>query len=382
MEAKGRVLGAVRTLSEAVSSQVKTEEARLLVFQVVSGKLESFSLHQLEQALCYFTNHNSEYTNVTEDEFHVLAEETLNNSIRSVLVYDDFSNYFGDAEVFSLSMAFQYNLSVEALTLSGINISDECICSLCEALVRSRVNYIDLSNTPLEDEAGRSIAALAHVNPYLRTVIVDDTLIADDVLDEIDVACQFNHSNWEGNEGRVDEGLFRSADLARLKHRLQQTVRSQHRKVHFCVAHLFGCCPNGDLCLYSHALGRSGLEEVDTSLSAKISELFSNGGNWEDRLPPRPTDGASWRNPEDDERRKTRRDQARSERLKLREKEEEGKRQAAAAVTAAAATDAGTGERSRWAPLLNGLAGMCCGMLVVGVVSVVTRRFARRVAAA
>lgn len=361
MEAKGRVLGAVRTLSEAVSAQVKTEEIRVLVYKVVSGKSESFTLHQLEQALCYFTNHNSEYTNVTQDEFHVLAEEVLNNSIRSVLVYDDFSGYFGDAEVLSLSMAFQYNLSVEALTLSGINISDECICSLCEALVRSRVNYIDLSNTPLEDEAGRSIAALAHVNPYLRTVIVDDTLIADDVLDEIDVACQFNHSNWEGNEGRMDESLFRSADLGRLKHRLQQTTRAQHKKVHFCVAHLFGCCPNGDLCLYSHSLGTSGTEEVDTSLSAKISELFSNGGNWEERLPARPSDGASWRNPEDEVRKKPRLNKVQRDRVRAKE----------------AAAAAAEGARWRWAPLVNGLVGMGCGMLVVGVVSVVARRITR-----
>ncbi|KPA73526.1 hypothetical protein ABB37_09837 [Leptomonas pyrrhocoris] len=368
MESKGRVLGAVRTLSEAVSAQVKTEEARVLVLKVVSGKLESFNLHQLEQALCYFTNHNSEYTNVTEDEFHVLAEETLNNSIRSILVYDDFSGYFGDAEVYSLSMAFQYNLSVEALTLSGINISDESICALCEALVRSRVNYIDLSNTPLEDEAGRSIAALAHVNPYLRTVIVDDTLIADDVLDEIDVACQFNHSNWEGNDSRMDEALLRSSDLIRLKHRLQHIIRAQHKKVHFCVAHLFGCCPNGDLCLYSHSLGTSELGELDTSLSAKISELFASGGNWEERLPPRPSDGASWRNPEDAVKRRPRLNKTPQERQKA--KEEEDKKTAAAAAVMDQA-------RSHWAPLLNGLVGMCCGMLVVGVISAVARRIAR-----
>jgi hypothetical protein len=370
MEAKGRVLGAVRTLSEAVSKQVKTEEARLLVFKVVSGKSELFTLHQLEQALCYFTNHNSEYTNVTENEFHVLAEETLNNSIRSVLVYDNFSGCFGDAEVYSLSMAFQYNLSIEALTLSGINISDESICSLCEALVRSRVNYMDLSNTPLEDEAGRSIAALAHVNPYLRTVIVDDTLIADSVLDEIDVACQFNHSNWEGNGGCVDESLFRSADLGRLKHRLHQIIRAKHKKIHFCVGHLFGCCPNGELCLYSHSLGTSGLAEVDTSLSTKISELFASGGNWEERLPPRPSDGASWRNPDDAVVKKPRLSRAQRESVRAKAKEEIN-----AGGGAAAAAESGA--RQRWAPLAKGLVGMCCGMLVAGVVGVLARRLAR-----
>ncbi|CAJ1009612.1 hypothetical protein Q4I28_004926 [Leishmania naiffi] len=357
MESRSRVLGAVRTLSEAVSTHAKNEEARRLVIRVVSSSYESFSLPQLEHALCYFTNHNSNYTNVGNDEFHVLAEETLNNSIRSILVYDDFSGFFGDAEVYSLSMAFQYNLSVEALTLRGINISDEAICSLCEALVRSRVNYIDLSNTPLEDEAGRSIAALAHVNPYLRTVIVDDTLIADDVLDEIDVACQFNQSNFEGNKGEVDESLLRPADLGRLKHRLQQIIRAQERKTHYCVAHLFGCCPNGEMCLYAHSLGKSGMDEIDASLSAKISELFANGGNWEERLPPRPTDGPSWRNPEDEVKRAPRSNKAR------RQGEQVNSTPATAPV-----------QRTRWSPVLSGAAGMCCGLILVGLAGVVARR--------
>ncbi|CBZ28115.1 conserved hypothetical protein [Leishmania mexicana MHOM/GT/2001/U1103] len=368
MEPRGRVLGAVRTLSEAVSARGKCENSRRLVIQVLSGSYESFSLHQLEQALCYFTNHNSNYTNVCEDEFHVLAEETLNNSIRSILVYDDFSGFFGDAEVYSLSMAFQYNLSVEALTLRGINISDEAICSLCEALVRSRVNYIDLSNTPLEDEAGRSIAALGHINPYLRTVIVDDTLIADDVLDEIDVACQFNQSNFEGNRGEVDESMLRPADLGRLKHRLQQIVRAQEKKVHYCVAHLFGCCPNGDMCLYSHSLGKSGMDETDTSLSAKISELFVNGGNWEERLPPRPTDGPSWRNPEDEVKRTPRIHNAR------RRREQDSN----TTTTAPAPAASKPAQQTRWSPFLSGVAGMCCGFLAVGLVGVVARRLAPR----
>lgn len=372
MESRGRVLGAVRTLSEAVSTQVQTEEARQLVLRVVSGKCEAFTLRQLEVALCYFTNHNSNYTNVGQDEFHVLAEETLNNAIRSILVYDDFSGYFGDAEVYSLSMAFQYNLSVEALTLSGIDISDEAICSLCEALVRSRVNYMDLSNTPLEDEAGQSIAALAHVNPYLRTVIVDDTLIADDVLDEIDVACQFNQSNYEGNGDAVDGALLWPADLGRLKQRLQQGVRAKQKRVHYCVAHLFGCCPNGEMCLYAHTLGRSGLDDLDTSLSVKIAELFASGGNWEERLPPRPSDGASWRNPEDEVKRGPRLNRAR--RIRVLESATE----APAPAAAAAATPV---PRSRRSPLLSGLAGVCCGLALAGLLSVVARRLPARAVA-
>ncbi|KAG5475255.1 hypothetical protein LSCM1_03366 [Leishmania martiniquensis] len=369
MEPRGRVLGAVRTISEALSPQIRSEEARRLVMRVVSGSCESFSLHQLEQALCYFTNHNSNYTNVGKDEFHVLAEETLNNLIRSILVYDDFSGYFGDAEVYSLSMAFQYNLSVEALTLRGVNVSDEAISSLCEALVRSRVNFMDLSNTPLEDEAGRSIAALAHINPYLRTVIVDDTLIADDVLDEIDVACQFNQSNFESNRGEVDESIFRPADVGRLKHRLQQIIRAREKKIHYCVAHLFGCCPNGEMCLYAHSLGKSGADVMDTSLSAKISELFANGGDWEERLPPRPTDGPSWRNPEDEVRRASRANKA-------------GSRRAHCSITPAtvpAPSAAVPAHQPRWSPMLGGLAGMCCGFLVVGLAGVVMRHLSPRV---
>lgn len=294
-----RVLGAQRTLSDAVSTSQKNEETKQLIRRIVGGTSESFTLKQLEQALGYFTNHNSSYTSVEMDDFQSLVDEVLNNSIRSVLVYDNFSNCFGDVEVYSLSMGFQHNLSVEALTLSGINVTDESICILCESLVRSRVNFIDLSNTPLQDEAGQSLAALAHVNPYLRTVIVDDTLIPDDVLDEIDVACQFNQSNYEGNGNSVDGSLLNESDLSRLRKRLSQIIRSHMKRVHFCVAHLFGCCPNGELCLYSHNLSSGGADDELAGLSEKISKLFTTGGNWEDKLPPRPQEGASWRSPED-----------------------------------------------------------------------------------
>ncbi|EPY26752.1 hypothetical protein STCU_06097 [Strigomonas culicis] len=215
------------------------------------------------------------------------------------MVFDDFTGYFSDMEVYTLSLAFQYNLSVEALTLSGISVSDESISSLCESLVRSRVNYIDLSNTPLEDDAGRSLAALAHVSPFLRTVVVGETLISEDVLDEIDVACQFNQSNFEGNGNSIDESLFKETDLNRLKSRMQRIVRAQSANTHFCVAHLFNCCPNGDTCLYSHALTSAGQDPTSVELGQKISELFSTGGDWEQKLPPRAAEGASWKGPDD-----------------------------------------------------------------------------------
>lgn len=165
---------------------------------------------------------------------------------------------------------------------------------LCETLLYSRVNYLDLSNTPLGDEAGTTLAALAHINPYLRTVIVDDTLIADDVLDEIDVACQFNQSNYEGNGGSTDESLIDNIKLTNLKQRLRQAICALSKHTHFCVAFLFGCCPNGDLCLYSHALPVSGADMAadelnkrngneksisSKGLSDKIADLFATGGN-------------------------------------------------------------------------------------------------------
>lgn len=295
-----RVLGANRSVSEAVSKVEKTDEIKKLIIKICSGSRGDYGVRDLEKALGYFTNHNSNYTNVDTDDFQLLLEEVLNNHIRSVLVYADFSSSFGDEEVYSLSMAFQYNLSVEALTLSGINVSDESISTLCESLIRSRVNFIDLSNTPLEDEAGRSLAALARVNPYLRTVVVDETLISGELLDEIDVACQYNQSNYEASNNALDEALLKEADLGRLKQRLQQIVRAQQRKTHYCVLHLFGICPYGDTCIYSHSLSGSGADEADgKGLSDKISRLFASGGNWEEKLLQPPQEGAAWRSRDD-----------------------------------------------------------------------------------
>lgn len=271
-----------------------------VVRRVVAGTVdESVTLGQLEGALALYASHNSEYTRVGVDEIHILTSEILNNSIRSVLLFGDFSSAFSDLEVYSISVAMQYNLSVEAFTMNAVNVSDEAVSMLCEALLKSRISFIDFSNTPLEDEAGRSLAALAHANPYLRTVILDDTLIAEEVLDEIDVACQFNQSNFEGNGGEVE--VRSEAEMARLRYRLQHIIRVRHSKTYYCVAHLFGMCPNGDLCLYSHSPMTTGTPDANANLHERIADLFAAGANWQEKLPAPPEAGASWKDPSEGE---------------------------------------------------------------------------------
>lgn len=266
----------------------------------VVGLALNKSVDDLEKAVRVFTNHNSSYVDVEGQDFAVLAEEVLNNSILSLLVFADHSPRIGDFEILSLSRAMQYNVSVEALTLSGINVCDEAISLLCESLVRSRVSYMDFSNTPLEDEAGRSIAALAHSNPYLRTVVVTATLIAEEVQDEIDVACQFNQSNFESNGGKTDETVFREGEAPRLKQRLVQVIRAKERKVVLCVAHLFECCPNDDMCLYSHDLSMTSASGADQGFQQTLEAMFARGGgDWEEALAPLPEAGASWRGQEE-----------------------------------------------------------------------------------
>eukprot|EP00796_Vickermania_ingenoplastis_P000417 gene417-223_t len=292
----GRVLGAARTVEDVILSYRSTsrEEGLEVVKEVCrGGHPSSMALHDLEKGVRVFTNHNSAYVDVEEQDFGILAEEILNNSILSVLVFADHSQRIGDFEICSLSRAMQYNVSVEALTLSGLNVSDEAICLLCESLVRSRVTFIDLSNTPLEDEAGRSLAALANINPYLRTVVVTATLIAEDIQDEIDVACQFNQSNFESNNSMIDESVFREGDAALLKQRVGQVIRVKEKKVMLCVAHLFECCPNGEHCLYSHDLSMTSTSGADQTFQKALEDMFASGKDgWEKVLAPLPQEGA------------------------------------------------------------------------------------------
>ncbi|ORC85669.1 uncharacterized protein TM35_000331260 [Trypanosoma theileri] len=304
-----RVLGAQRTVSDALGEHnVNDKQLHVVIKRVVAGTVdESITLEQLERVVAYYANHNSEYTRPGEDDIQILIGEILNNSIRSVMIFGDFSQSFSDLEMYSISVAMQYNLSLEALTINGVNVSDETVSMICEALITSRVSFIDFSNTPLEDEAGRSLAALAHVNPYVRTIVLDDTLIAEAVLDEIDVACQFNQSNWEaesieregGVVGMGMAGVLGEAAAARRRHRLQHVIRARHAGTRFCAAHILGCCPAAAYCPDSHAPATAGAPDANANLHERLNDLFAPGGRWRERLPPPPRAGASWKDPDE-----------------------------------------------------------------------------------
>ncbi|ESL11985.1 hypothetical protein TRSC58_00255 [Trypanosoma rangeli SC58] len=139
-----RVLGAKRTASDALGTSVMgDEEIATVIKRVVAGTVDDgVKLEQLERALAFYASRNSEYTRPGEDDINVLTSEILNNSIRSVMLFGDFSAAFTDVEVYSVSVAVQYNLSLEALTMNGINMSDEALSMLCEALVQSRVSLL------------------------------------------------------------------------------------------------------------------------------------------------------------------------------------------------------------------------------------------------
>jgi hypothetical protein len=202
-------------------------------------------------------NENSRFR--VGDDISVLLDEVLNNSVRSVHIFDQFSGQFSDMEVYSLSLVFKYNYSVLALTISGCDIGDEAVSMLCEALVHTNIQHVDFTNTPLDDEAGCSLAGLAHCNQNLRTVVIDDTLISEDLMDEIDVCCQYNEStNPNPPIQPIDPGRTR-----------------------YCVAHFCGGCPNGDFCLMSHAA-------ITARGGAKAVARFRR------ELPPEPEEGASW----------------------------------------------------------------------------------------
>lgn len=204
------------------------------------------------------------------DDTLILMDEVLNNSTRAVLVFDDFSDRFTDFEMYQLSKAFKFNKTIVALTMSGVNVGDDGVSLLCQSLVQSNIQYIDLTNTPLDDEAGSSLAALARCNRNLRTVIVTDTLISEEILDEIDLACQINESTGDPDP-------------------LAPIHSGEDPK--WCVAHLFDACPNGAYCVFSHNLPGTG--------SADQRQLEAD---WEKALPPPPREGATWRNDSDEPR--------------------------------------------------------------------------------
>jgi hypothetical protein len=200
------------------------------------------------------------------DDLFILLDEVLNNSIRAILIYDEFSGRFADADAYALASVLRYNTSIISVNLCGVEIGDHAVSLLCDAMARSKVRVVDLSNTFLADEAGTALAALAHCNPNLRTVVVDETLISEELMDDIDLACQLNETKYElGPPLPIDPSRDR-----------------------YCVQYCFGVCPNGDFCPLVHRsialIGRE--DDASEKKTARALEL-----------PPLPKEGASWKAP-------------------------------------------------------------------------------------
>nr|CCC89603.1 conserved hypothetical protein [Trypanosoma congolense IL3000] len=296
-----RVLGAQRTVTDVLGAKpVSGSDINSLINRCLSGAVSgTLTLAELECVLAYYARHNSRYTRAGVDDIQLLAAEILNNSTRAIMVFGELGCNFSDVELYLISVVVQYNLSLEAITINGVDVGDEAVSILCEALTKSRVSFIDLSNNPLENEAGHSLAALAHVNPYVRTIVLDDTLISEEVLDEIDVACQFNQSNFEGNGGVVEPG--NASEVVRIRHRIRNIIKAKHKKIIYCVPHVLGVCPDGDMCLFSHSPMTSGAPDANANLHERIADMFASGGGLS-KLSPQPKAGASWKTPDDEGR--------------------------------------------------------------------------------
>ena len=230
---KSRVLGAARESTEAgIRRQTQADHSLASVYAMDQGHAGHVSYSSSHHPV---VTYNSNFR-VGHTDIFVLLDEVLNNSIRSILIFgdmedDDLVSCFGDADMSALAMVSRYNTSLLAITINNVDVGDHAVSLLCDALVRSRVRLLDFSDTFFDDEAGRAILALAHNNPNLRTVIIDNTLICDELMDEIDSACQYNDVCYPCPE-----------PVPILPHRMR-----------YCVRHLFQYCPDGDYCLYSHA---------------------------------------------------------------------------------------------------------------------------------
>lgn len=201
------------------------------------------------------------------DDIGILLDEVLNNKTRAILVFDDFSGKFSDFDLYQLSVVMRFNTSLVAITISGVDIGDETVAMLCQSLIPTNVQYVDFTNTPLDEEAGSSLAALARCNTNLRTVVVTDTLISEELMDEIDVACMDNEI---------------ANDAARV-------VTTDPDRTLYCYANILQCCPNGEYCLFSHDRPGGGVIKAKSLL------------DWDKALPPPPKVGASWRPAQDDD---------------------------------------------------------------------------------
>jgi hypothetical protein len=206
------------------------------------------------------------------DDLYVLLDEVLNNATRAILVYDEFSGRFTDMDACALASVLRYNTSLIAVNMCGVEIGDHSVSLLCDALARSKVRVLDLSNTFLAEEAGAALAALAHCNPNLRTVIVDDTLIPEEMMDEIDLACTNNDTLYEvGAPSKIDPDRPR-----------------------YCVQHCFGACPDGEFCSLTHrSISLIGKAGDDAAMGASAGAHSTRPLE----LPPVPKEGATWRAP-------------------------------------------------------------------------------------
>eukprot|EP00758_Cryptobia_borreli_P001743 Tbor_TRINITY_DN2496_c0_g1::TRINITY_DN2496_c0_g1_i1::g.2592::m.2592 len=223
---------------------------------------------------------NSSYS--AGSDISILLDEILNNDISAVFIYDDFSK-LSDVDLYSISVVLKKNTSLQAITLSGVDLTDETMSLICNSLVHSNVQYLDFCNTPLDDESGSSLAALAQNNTNIRTVIVEDTLVSEEIMDEIDLACQYNETAYDAPKVVQPSGTPSSSSGA---------MSPNHCKTRLCVPFQFNMCPNGEHCIFSHS-SVSNSSDMGNSEERDWVNLLQIGQR--DAVPT----GASWRAEDD-----------------------------------------------------------------------------------
>ena len=186
-------------------------------------------------------------------DIFVLLDEVLNSTTRSICVYgrvgnimledgtfvegpddmieDVLDDAFDDEMMIALAQCLPFNSSLLAVNINGVAVTDAGVVAVCRALVNTNVRLIDLTNTVIDDETGVALLELAQANLYLRTVIVDETLIAENLMDEIDMACLNN------------EALVPS---------LPPPAAIDQNRMRFCVPNFFQLCPDGIYCAWAH----------------------------------------------------------------------------------------------------------------------------------
>eukprot|EP00760_Papus_ankaliazontas_P024299 PhM_4_TR2218/c0_g1_i1/m.7879 len=125
----------------------------------------------------------------------VLIDDVLNSRIQvAALVSDEENPTAGDDEVCALAYALMKNRGVHTVAVTGSVATDQSICGLLKALERHpTVTALTLNNNPIDDIAGHALLDLVRTNKNLVVVEAFDTNISDDLLDDIDSACQANY---------------------------------------------------------------------------------------------------------------------------------------------------------------------------------------------